>query len=86
MGNFCEAIGAKDWTRQEKFATKALRLRNQQDLDELITRKTIQWTPHEITEILQRVKVAATPVMNIEEQYTDPIFVSEKPMWKFSIL
>lgn len=71
---FLKAIGEPDWGKEEKFADKCSRLKNQEELDKLINGWTINYTPYEVMEILQQVKVAAIPVMNIEDQYTDPHF------------
>ena len=69
--NFCEAMGVPDWAKEEKFVNKETRLKNAGELDRLIAEKTIQYTPYEITGLLQKVNVAATPVMNIEDNYAD---------------
>lgn len=70
--DFCQAIGEPDWVREEKFADMDNRLKNQEKLDRLITTWTINYSPYEVMDILQKANVAATPVMNIEDQYTDP--------------
>jgi crotonobetainyl-CoA:carnitine CoA-transferase CaiB-like acyl-CoA transferase len=70
--NFCQAIGEPHWIKDEKFADKHSRLENQEELNRLIADKTTQYTPYQLMEELQNVKVAATPVMNIEDQYVDP--------------
>ncbi len=70
--DFCKAIGEPNWTKDEKFAAKNNRLANREELDKLITDWTINHSPHEVMHILQEAKVAAAPVMNIEDQYTDP--------------
>lgn len=70
--NFCKAIGEPDWTKEKKFADMQSRLKNQEELDRLITAWTINYSPYEVTDILQKANVAATPVMNIEDQYADP--------------
>ncbi len=70
--NFCSAIGHQEWTDDPRFADRYARLMNRQELDTLITAVTIDYTTYELMDILQKVNVAATPVMNIEEQYIDP--------------
>lgn len=70
--DFCKAIGELSWITNEKFRDKYSRLNNREELDKLINGKTIQYSPYELMEILQKVKVAATPIMNIEDQYSDP--------------
>lgn len=70
--HFCKALRASYWISDKKFAQKHDRLNNHIALDMLISEKTIQYTPHEIVEILQKAGIAATQVMNIEDQYCDP--------------
>ena len=70
--SLCRAMGHPELTTQEKFASTKNRLANQEELDSLITAWTINYTPIEVTNSLQAAEVAATPVMNIEEQYSDP--------------
>lgn len=72
--DFCKAIGEPNWCKEERFINAFNRLRNQEELDKLITEWTVNYTPYEVMDILQQVKVAAIPVMNIEDQYTDPHF------------
>jgi len=77
---FCRAIGRPNWSKEERFANKYNRLRNQEELDKLVTEWTVNYTPYEVMDILQQVKVAAIPVMNVEDQYTDPHF-SERQIY-----
>jgi benzylsuccinate CoA-transferase BbsF subunit len=68
---FCQAIGKPDWIADARFADRYSRLVNWEELDKLVSAVTVNYDPYELTEILQKVNVAATPVMNIEDQYTD---------------
>lgn len=72
--HFCEAIGNPPWTKEERFADNFSRWNNQEELDRFVTDWTIHSTPYEVTHILQKVGVAAVPVMNVEDQYSDPHF------------
>ncbi len=76
--SFCEAIGNPPWTQEERFSSKAKRLQNRADLDKLVTAWTINYTPQEVQESLQKVGVAATVVMNIEDQFFDPHFTERE--------
>lgn len=83
----CAAMGNPAWTREPKFEDPYLRSLRTEELDRHIARWTGGYTPQEVTEILQQAGVAAMPVMNIEDQFTDPhyrereVFVeSEHPM------
>jgi crotonobetainyl-CoA:carnitine CoA-transferase CaiB-like acyl-CoA transferase len=72
--NLCNGLGAPEWITDKRFADKAIRRQHWDELDKLINEKTGKYTPYEITEILQKVQVAATPVMNCEDQFSDPHF------------
>jgi len=69
---FCQAIGNPPWTKDEKFADVFNRLRHQEELDKLISDWTRSYTHYEVTAILQRVGVAAAPVMDQDGLYWDP--------------
>ena len=71
---FCEATGNSGWTDDERFWDRYSRLLNQDALDELVGRWTVNYTPHEVTEILQKADVAAAPFMIAKAQYDDPHF------------
>lgn len=70
--NFCQAMQHQEWMEDPRFIDGYSRLSNRGELDKLITTVTINYTSYELAEILQKANVAATPVMNIEEQYIDP--------------
>jgi len=72
--NFCHAIGKPPWTEDERFSDRYHRLLNQNELDELVGKWTANYTPYEVTEILQKSGVAAAPFMISKEQYRDPHF------------
>ena len=76
--NFCKAINHPEWIEDPRFIHIDNRLNNRQELDKLIADVTINYTPSDLAGILQKVKVAATPVLNIEEQYIDPQFIDRK--------
>lgn len=71
--NFCRAIGNPPWAKEDRFADNFSRLRNRKDLDRLVSEWTIEHTPYEVMEILQRVGVAAMPSLDDDERcFTDP--------------
>ncbi len=72
--SFCEALGNLPWTRDERFADAYERWRNQEELDKLVTAWTINYTHYEVTDMLQKVGVAAMPSLNNEEIVSDPHF------------
>jgi benzylsuccinate CoA-transferase BbsF subunit len=75
---FCMAIGRAEWVNDARFADRYGRLVNRRELDGLVQSVTINYEPYELTEILQNVKVAAIPAMNIEDQYSDPHYRERK--------
>jgi len=70
--SFCQALGNPEWTRSPKFAHRADRLRHQEELDEEVSGWTSTRPSLEITALLQAHGVAAMPVMNIADQFSDP--------------
>jgi benzylsuccinate CoA-transferase BbsF subunit len=76
--NLCTGLGATEWLTDERFANKTNRRQHREELDKLIAAKTVNYGAYDITGILQKVNVAATPVMNCEDQYNDPHFRFKK--------
>ncbi|MFC1534720.1 CaiB/BaiF CoA transferase family protein [Thermodesulfobacteriota bacterium] len=76
--SFCNATGSKHWLREEKFSDRKNRLNNQTELDNLISGWTKDRTPREVMEMLQKAGVAATIVMNVENQFADPHYKERK--------
>jgi benzylsuccinate CoA-transferase BbsF subunit len=70
---FSQAIGNPPWTSEDgKFADAYSRSQRLEELDQQVAGWTRQHTPEEVTDILQNAGVAAMPVMNIEDQFTNP--------------
>ncbi|MCI0791997.1 MAG: CoA transferase [Chloroflexi bacterium] len=69
---FCHAMGDPDWTVDSMFADEYSRFRNVGQLDRHVANWTRQLTVSEVTGLLQQNGVAAMPVMNIEDQFSDP--------------
>jgi crotonobetainyl-CoA:carnitine CoA-transferase CaiB-like acyl-CoA transferase len=72
--NFCQATGNPLWADDERFSDRYSRLLNQDALDKLVSQWTANYTPREVTEILQKAGVAAAPFLISREQYDDPHF------------
>ena len=71
--NFCRAMESPPWTEEERFADNNSRLRNREDLDRLVSEWTLEHTPYEVMEILQKAGVAAMPSLDDDERcFTDP--------------
>ena len=69
---FRQAMGNPDWSRSVEFKDKLGRLRNFRALDKHVAAWTRQRSAAEVTQLLQQHGVAAMPVMNIEDQFSDP--------------
>jgi benzylsuccinate CoA-transferase BbsF subunit len=69
---FCSAIGSPEWTKDPKFADTYRRVENQDELDRHVEEWTINYTPYEVTDILQKAGVAAMPSLDSEQLFTDP--------------
>lgn len=72
--SLCQAMGNPPWTADEKFADMYRRLRNQEELDKLIATWTINYSAYEVTEILQRFRVAAAPCLGAGERFANSHF------------
>jgi benzylsuccinate CoA-transferase BbsF subunit len=72
--DFCNATGNPHWIEDERFSDNYSRLLHQDELDELIIQWTANYTPQEVTDILQKSRVAAAPFMISKQQYQDPHF------------
>jgi benzylsuccinate CoA-transferase BbsF subunit len=69
-----QIMGNPPSLRVEIFNSREGRLNHQEELDNIITSWTVNYTPDEVTDILQHVGVAACPVMDIGECYLNPHF------------
>jgi benzylsuccinate CoA-transferase BbsF subunit len=76
--NFCKAVGKAELMDDDRFADRYGRLTNRQELDKIVKSITVDYEPYELTEILQKAKVAAMPAMNIEDQFSDPHYRERK--------
>jgi benzylsuccinate CoA-transferase BbsF subunit len=65
---FCNAIGNPAWTKSPKFTTLTQRLKNVDELDQLVEQWTRQRDPFEAMEILQKAGVPAGVVECAEDQ------------------
>ena len=69
--SFCVAAGKPEWVSDIRFIDAGQRLANQEVLDSLIERWTLNYEPYEITEILQRVGVPSFPTLDSLELLKD---------------
>lgn len=68
----CTAMGKPELIYEERFISILPRWHNQDVLDEIIHAWTSTLTDYEVMEILQKVKVAAFPVLSAPEIFRDP--------------
>jgi crotonobetainyl-CoA:carnitine CoA-transferase CaiB-like acyl-CoA transferase len=64
---FCKAAGKPAWIEEARFSTLEARTRNMDKLDRLIGEWTIDRTPEEVMEIMQKAGVAAGVVQNSKD-------------------
>lgn len=72
--SFCEAIGNPPWAEDVRFRDGSNRLRNQDELDRLVSGWTLEFTYYEVMDILQKAGVAAAPCLDLSERFSDPHF------------
>ena len=65
---FVEAIGAPEWSADNRFSTTDARYASQDELDGLIETWTVQHTPHEVLHKLQKAGVIAGAVQTPKEK------------------
>jgi benzylsuccinate CoA-transferase BbsF subunit len=68
----CEAIGSSELARDPRFASAAIRKRNEAELDRIITQWTSVRDRWEITRTLQSAGVAAFPTLSNKDVAHDP--------------
>ena len=69
---FARAIGDPEWTRDPKFRTLYLRIRNSEELDENVARWTVEQEAESAMALLQDAGIAAGVVLNGADLATDP--------------
>ena len=73
---FCQAIQSPQLAANPQFATPPQRLRNQDELDALVSHWTKEQTPYQVMETLQNAGVPAGPVLTAGQALTDPHFLN----------
>ena len=69
---FCRAIGKPEWFKDPKNATKGLRWARKWDLAKEIEEVTTRYTVKEVGEMMDRERVANSPIFNIQQVVEDP--------------
>lgn len=70
-GSFCRVLGNPEWTGYSRFSTVMERVKNSDELDELVESWTVHHSPEQITEILQAAGVGAGVVANARDVVED---------------
>lgn len=70
--NFCKVIGNPAWTVDEKFADRAKRWENQEELDGLINEWSVKYTKYEVMYMMQAAGIASAPFMKETDLMSDP--------------
>ncbi|MFC2001014.1 CaiB/BaiF CoA transferase family protein [Chloroflexota bacterium] len=76
--SFCQAVGNPEWVNEVRFSDKFKRMNNLDALDKHITEWTVNYTPYEVMDILQKAGVAATPHMSAADRFYDPHYQEHK--------
>lgn len=76
--SFCDVLGNPEWTKDPKFATVLNRVRNQEELDKLVEAWTGNYSPEEVTQMMQNAGVSAGIVQNIEDLIKHDVHLWER--------
>ena len=68
----CQAVGNPRWAKVDSFSDTLRRWQNQEDLDKLITAWTLNYTPYEVMEMLQKAGVTAGSYLDTQGLADDP--------------
>jgi crotonobetainyl-CoA:carnitine CoA-transferase CaiB-like acyl-CoA transferase len=71
---FCRALRHPEWAKDERFSTVLNRYKNQEELDRLVESWTLEHDHYAVMFTLQKEGVAAAPVTDAAECYSDPHF------------
>jgi len=69
---FCRALGKMEWFHDPRNATKGLRWARKWELAKEIEEVTTRFTVKEVGEMLDRERVANSPILNIRQVVEDP--------------
>jgi len=77
---FAGVVG-EEWANDEQFSSSAGRKRNEERINDLVSRWTKKRTPEEITELLQRRGIPAGVVQNSQDLVRDPQLSLREAIW-----
>ena len=70
--SFCTVIGNPSWTREKTFMSVTGRKENEDRLDALVEEWTLQFSPEEVSEKMQRAGISSGVVSNGEDLSKNP--------------
>jgi crotonobetainyl-CoA:carnitine CoA-transferase CaiB-like acyl-CoA transferase len=62
--SFCQVIGSPDWTKDSKFVTLDSRKKNEDELEKLVAKWTVELSAEEVMQLMQDGGIAAGVVQN----------------------
>jgi crotonobetainyl-CoA:carnitine CoA-transferase CaiB-like acyl-CoA transferase len=74
--SLCRALGYPDWMKEDRFTTVTKRNENRKELDQFLTKWTVQHTAEEVVSLLQDAGVLSGVVQNAEDLSRDPQLVA----------
>ncbi|PIP49162.1 MAG: succinyl-CoA--benzylsuccinate CoA-transferase [Chloroflexi bacterium CG23_combo_of_CG06-09_8_20_14_all_45_10] len=80
--NFCHAIGDSEWTQNSRFSTLLGRKENEDELDKLIAKWTLDFTSEEVMTKMQGVGVSAGVVQNMKDIHEDAQLEHRHYLWQ----
>ena len=69
---FCRAIGKPEWLSDPRYLNKGMRWARKYELQKEIEAITMQYTVKEVGEMMDRERVANSPIQNIRQVVEDP--------------
>ena len=72
FAKFCEVAGKSEWSRDERFATNAARVKHRAELIPLLRQTTVMRTTHEWISALESAGVPCGPINRLDEVFADP--------------
>lgn len=70
--SFCRVIGHPPWVDDPKFSTLSKRKENEEELNQRIGERTVQFTAEEMMRLMQEAGISAGVVQNSKDLYEDP--------------
>lgn len=68
----CKVMGNPPWTQEGRFSDQLNRAKNQDELDALLEKWTVNYDSYELMHLLQKEGVPAGPVMTAPDCFNDP--------------